>query len=305
VIAAQPHREATMLCLRTLGALDLRDDANRELRSLLVQPKRFALLAYLTIAGRGAFVRRDVLRALFWPELDWHHARRALNQAVHVLRGAVGHDVVLTRGGEDIRVDDARLWCDAIALQQRLAAGDLAGALTLYRGNLLQGLFVTGLREFERWLEETRACLRSRATAAALRLSEAAEWQGDGATAMLWARWGVALAPTEESAARHLVAVLGRLGDRAAAVRAYADFAELIAREYDLDPSAETRALVDAIRRNAPLPAPRRSSAAMTDVGAPMPSTRVPSTRASAAREPSGDEPPRADFIAVLDSPLA
>jgi hypothetical protein len=37
--------EVTMLCLRALGALDLRDDASREVRSLLARPKWFASLA--------------------------------------------------------------------------------------------------------------------------------------------------------------------------------------------------------------------------------------------------------------------
>ena len=48
---------------------------------------------------------------------------------------------------------------------------------------------------------------------------------------------------------------LNKLGDRAAAIRAYEAFARTLAREYELEPSAETQALAGAIRREEP-PAP-------------------------------------------------
>ena len=71
-----------MIELRTLGRLDLRDSKGREVRSILSPTKRFALLAYLAVAVPRGFHRRDILLALFWPELDQEHARRALRQAL-------------------------------------------------------------------------------------------------------------------------------------------------------------------------------------------------------------------------------
>ena len=70
-----------MIELRTLGTLDLRDGAMGEIRRVLAQPKRLALLVYLALAP--AAPRRDSLLALFWPELDQGRARLALRQAVH------------------------------------------------------------------------------------------------------------------------------------------------------------------------------------------------------------------------------
>ena len=58
----------------------------------------------------------------------------------------------------------------------------------------------------------------------------------------------LALAPTDETALRRLILLLERLGDRAAAVRAYEDFAWKLQGEYELEPSAETQALVERIR---------------------------------------------------------
>ena len=59
---------------RTLGTLDLRRTDGPELHSLLAQPKRIALLAYLCVASPRGFHRRDTLLGLFWPDADQTHA---------------------------------------------------------------------------------------------------------------------------------------------------------------------------------------------------------------------------------------
>ena len=118
-----------MAHLRTLGAVDLRDADGRELRAVLAQPKRFALLAYLAAAAPAGFHRRDALLALFWPELDAAHARDALNTALAFLRRSLGSGVVVSRGAEEVAVDPGALWCDAAAFLRAIAAGRCAVAL--------------------------------------------------------------------------------------------------------------------------------------------------------------------------------
>ena len=61
-----------------------------ELRSVLAQPKRLALLGYLAAATPPGPQRPDTLLGLFWPELDDEHARNALSKAVHFLRRVSG-----------------------------------------------------------------------------------------------------------------------------------------------------------------------------------------------------------------------
>src|SRR2546426_1437274 len=89
-----------MIEFRLLGTLHLIDAAGREVKSLLTRPRRLALLAYLAAATPRGLHRRDSLLALFWPELDQEHARAALRQALHVVRDALGADVIVTRGDE-------------------------------------------------------------------------------------------------------------------------------------------------------------------------------------------------------------
>src|SRR5436309_14321689 len=86
--------------LRLFGGLDLRRSDGRELESILTQPKRVALLAFLAAATPHRLHRRDTLLGLFWPELDQDHARAALRQALHGLRQSLGADVLTSRGDE-------------------------------------------------------------------------------------------------------------------------------------------------------------------------------------------------------------
>src|SRR5690349_21642507 len=70
-----PYDCSPMVRLQLLGALGLTGDDGRDVRGLLAQPKRFALLCYLALAEPRAFQRRDGLVALFWPEADGETAR--------------------------------------------------------------------------------------------------------------------------------------------------------------------------------------------------------------------------------------
>src|SRR5437763_10150127 len=149
-----------MIELRMLGRLSLTDSDGREVRGLLAQPRRLALLAYLAASTPRRFHRRDSLLALFWPELDQEHARAALRQALHVLRVALGSDVVVTRGDEEIGLDFGRLRCDVVAFDDAVAARQLSAALDCYTGGLLAGFFIFGAGDFERWLDRERARLR-------------------------------------------------------------------------------------------------------------------------------------------------
>src|SRR3989442_4008064 len=146
--------EVPVVEFRILGALNLLGAGGRELTSVLAQPKRVALLAYLAAATPRRPHRRDSLVALFWPELDQEHARAALRQALHGLRHALGDGVLVTRGDEDIGLDEAQIRCDVIEFERAADAGRLADALELYRGDLLGGLFIRSAPEFEQWLED-------------------------------------------------------------------------------------------------------------------------------------------------------
>ncbi|MEP6692217.1 MAG: bacterial transcriptional activator domain-containing protein, partial [Gemmatimonadaceae bacterium] len=248
--------------LHVLGTLDLRDDAGREIAPVLAQPKRLAVLAYLAAAEPFGFHRRDTLLALFWPELDDEQSRRGLRQALHFLRKHLGADAIVSRGDEELAVDDAELSCDARDLVRRADAGDAEGALALYQGDLLPGFHVAdGAPELDEWLERTRARLHRRATDSAAALAQLASDSNHLVDAARWARRGLELDSESETAARCLIAALEHAGDRAGALRTYAEFEQRLGEQYGGSPSRETRALVATIRARhdtpAELPSPR------------------------------------------------
>src|SRR6059036_879927 len=255
-----------MVEFRLLGTLSLTTADGREVGSLLSQPRRLALLAYLAAATPRGLHRRDTLLALFWPELDQDHARAALRQSLHVLRSALGADTVVSRGDEEIGLDFERIWCDVAAFARAIDGGEPGQALDLYRGNLLEGFFISDAPEFERWLEFERAKLAGVAARTARTLAQSCEKRGDLSTAVHWARRAIELAANDEGLLRQLIAVLDRTGDRAGALQAYEEFAQHLAEEYEAEPAAETKALLAAVRARetaAPVtlttPAPRAS----------------------------------------------
>ncbi len=197
-----------MIKLGMLGTLSLSDADGREVRSVLRQPRRLALLAYLAAATPRGFHRRDSLLALFWPELDQEHARAALRQALHVVRDGLGADVILTRGDEEVGLDFERIWCDVVAFDRAVAAGQLHEAMEHYRGDLLDGFFIAGTGGFERWLETERGRLRGAGARSAGALVEQCEAAGDFAAAANWARRATALDPHDEERRRRLIMLL-------------------------------------------------------------------------------------------------
>jgi DNA-binding SARP family transcriptional activator/tetratricopeptide (TPR) repeat protein len=237
-----------MIELRTLGVLDLRDGNGNEIRSVLQQPKRLALLAYLALASPRRHHRRESLLAMFWPELDEEHARAALRRSLYYLRTGLGREVIAARGEDELTVSAEGLWCDATAFSEAIKASELAPALELYRGDLLEGFHLSGAPAFEDWLDRERSRLRDRAAAAAWELAEVGEKAGEGGKAGSWARRGFELTPDDEDTLRRLLQLLDRTGDRAGALRVYEEFSRRLTLEYDLEPAAETRALVEAIR---------------------------------------------------------
>ena len=198
-----------MISLQTLGAVDLRIDG-KEVSTVLAQPKRLALLAYLATARPRGFVSRDTLLALFWPESDAERGRNSLRQALHHLRRSLGETAIVGRGDHEVAIDPAGVRCDAAEFDAAIEGKRWEDALGLYRGEFLPGLFVQDAAEAERWIDDERSRRRRDAVGAARQLTEQSERAGDLAAAERWARLAAALDPDDEGAAHRLATVLAR-----------------------------------------------------------------------------------------------
>ncbi len=240
--------KAGMIEFRALGSAELKAPDGNELLSVLARPKLLAILSYLAADGRRGFVRRDTLIGLFWPDVEQERARNSLRQSLHHLRRSLGEDVLVGRGDDEVRLARERFWCDVTAFEDALAAGRGEQALQLYRGELLEGLFVTDAPDFQDWLDGRRAELRGRAAAAAWARAEEAESAGASTAAGNWARRALELAPLDEDLVRRAIALLDRQGDRSGAVQAYEAFARRLHTELELQPAPETQSLIETVR---------------------------------------------------------
>jgi len=237
-----------MIQLRVLGTLDLKGTNGHPVHSILAQPKRLALLAYLALhTDHGA--RRDSVVALFWPDLDTAHARGALRQSLSFLRRELGDGVLNGQSDEAIAFEPKAVWCDVVAFEQACKSGQAVQALQLYRGGFLEGCFVSGgSAELEAWIGAERTRLERLAVQAAADVVEDAEREGDLPTAVHAARQAIALDPDDEKGLARLIALLDRSGDRAGALSTFETFRRRLEKEYDATPSPETAARIQAIR---------------------------------------------------------
>ncbi|MEP6494249.1 MAG: BTAD domain-containing putative transcriptional regulator [bacterium] len=237
-----------MIEVSLLGSLALRRDDGREFSALPSQPKRFALLAFLAVAG-GEYRRRDSIIALFWPELDQFAARRALRNTLYHLREALGDGVIVTRGDEEVAIDPQMLTSDVAAFRAAFAAGRYENVVDCYRGELLAGLHFSDAGEaFESWLAGERAQLVDLLLRALRALVDREKGAQDFGRAAYWAQRAGALAPSDEGWLRETMTLLDASNDRGGALRQYDAFARRLDAEFQARPTVETEALARRIR---------------------------------------------------------
>ena len=249
------------VALRTLGPVEITVNGGAAPAELLWR-KNLALLVYLARSpqrGRS----RDHLIGLLWGDKPEAAARHSLNEALRVLRHALGEDGIDTAQGR-VQVAPDRLTLDTDRFDALAQAADWPAAAALVSGEFMEGFAVPDASDLESWLTSERDTWRRRGSAALLHWADAALARGDAAAAAVTAARAMALAPTTDNVIRLLVRALALTGDRAAALEQYESFRERLAATVGIEPEPETRALIERVRRE-PL---RPESAAAPRVGA-------------------------------------
>lgn len=257
-----------MIRFRVLGSVELTGPGGEEITSVLSQPKRTALLAFLAAATPRGFHRRDKIVGMFWPKSDHERARASLRRSVHFLRRSLGEETIVGRGDEELSLAESLVWSDVETFEGALEGGDPETALELYRGDLLDGFFLSGCPEFEKWLDGERERLRERAAGAAWTVAHRLISRGRLTDAERTGQRALDLVPTDEDEVQRFILALAGAGDRAAAVRFYEKFAAVLKEQLDLEPSAASKSVAEAIRidgvsvgaRREPAESPREPS---------------------------------------------
>lgn len=285
-----------MLRLLTFGGLAIvRRDGSPPPRP---RPQRLAILAVLAAAGdRG--VSRERMSGLFWPDADPDRARHSLRQALYALRQELPCEV--TRSGSFLSLDPAVLTTDVGDFRAALAAHDHARAAMLASGPFLQGFFVAGHPDFDRWVEEERTSLTAAAARVMLQLAKEAQAASDADAAVDWWHRLTVLDPLSGRFALGFLKALAARGDRVGALAFARAHESIVRRELEADPDPEILRL-EAQLRAMPSPAVVRGKPA-APAGAEAAEERTPPVAgtattddrpASDSTEQVGAEPTRA-----------
>ena len=249
--------------LRTFGGLSIQDDG-ASLTGAATQRKTLALLALLATADNHG-TSRDKLIACLWPESDTEHGRNLLKQACFGLRRDL-HEPELFLGTTELRLNPAAIASDGHAFQEAVERGDLAGAVALYRGPFLDGFYLTGADDFERWVETERARIARVVCEAHEQLANHAAARGDHRAAEKWWRRLTQIDPLSSRAALGLMMALVAAGEPAAAIQHARAHEAHVEQELGAPPDAAILTLVKQLCEEAegassplaPASAPRR-----------------------------------------------
>jgi DNA-binding SARP family transcriptional activator len=244
--ATVPFAVPPALHLTLLGSMRACDARGNEVLPRVRKTR--AILAILALAAPEPVLRSHLIE-LLWSRRELKQAHGSLRQAVRELQIALGPAAAL------LRAERTHLALSSTGL--RVDARQLASAgpahpepLALWQGTLLPDL--VGLDPaFDRWLAGQSERLRQQARAAAEAIL--LEARGLGAIRAAAERL-LAIDPAHEDAWRALIRIHTERGDKAAAMAAFEGCRSALFEHYQVAPSAETTALVSALRAAPALP---------------------------------------------------
>src|SRR5437763_6439533 len=257
-----------LLRLAVLGPPEVSHDGRRLSFALR---KAQALLLYLAV--EGGLHPRSKLAALLWPDSEPQDARRALRNALALLRRLLAdRDASAPAPSHLLAEQDllglnpqAPLSLDLEVVQQAYQqaqrhstvpseeqrtslVAQVQHALSLVRGPFLDGFWLREETGFDQWVQQHHHHWQMRLQLLFDQLSSWQEASGELEPARVTLTRWLALEPLSEEASRRLMRVHLALGDASAALQVYATCRARLAEELRVKPSAETVALAEHIR---------------------------------------------------------
>src|SRR2546423_1311670 len=257
-----------LLRLAVLGTPEVFHD---ETRLSFALRKAQALLLYLAV--EKGLHPRSKLAALLWPDSEPADARRALRNALTLLRSTLpdsssaAHSHLLSprellglspQASLELDLDVVQqAWQQALGLsavppeeQRTSLVVQFQHALSLVRGPFLEGFWLREDTGFDAWHEQLHELWQVRLQLLFERLSAWQESGGELEPAKdTLTRW-LALDPLSEEASGRLMRLHLAQGDASPAGRVYATRRARLAEELRVKPSAETLALAEQIRES-------------------------------------------------------
>ncbi len=282
------------LYLALLGTPEVRHDS--QLLTFRTR-KALALLMYLVV--KGGTHSREKLTALFWPESDEEQSRATLRSTLVYVRNALGelskpaishllidHDTIGFNFASDFDLDLNTMqaaWklarTSPVSPEEQALNEEgvhhnvvtrLQHAVNIYRGDFLEGFYVSDAPDFEDWVSKEREYWHRRMDAIFHRLSQAQFERGEIANAIeTTTRW-VAHDPLNEAAYRRLMRLHLAAGDRYSALETYETCRALLEQDLQTEPAPETEALAERIRAKT-VPSSKQSRGSVKPILAEVP----------------------------------
>lgn len=250
-----PDPMSQLLALKCLGGLIIEIDGRPVTR--LVSQKAEVLLVYLACHPRPH--SRELLATMLWDDRTQKQALSNLRTLLTSLRRHLKPYLSITRQTVSIN-KEADTWVDAVSFEQSvglLPDGEnaketialLEEALTLYRGDFLEGVFIDESRAVEMWMAQTRERLQRQALDVRRRLATHYLHRRQYRAALPHALRLVQADPLDEQGHRLLMRLLARDGQTGAAMAQFERCREILAEELNLAPDPQTVKLRDQIER--------------------------------------------------------
>jgi TolB-like protein/DNA-binding SARP family transcriptional activator len=241
------------ITLRVLGGLWAERDG-AAVTGRAAQKRRLAILALLS-AAPGRCLSRDKLVGYLWTDHTADQARHLLTVALYEIRRALGEDLIASRG-DDVVLSAEAVRSDAEDFRDSVQNGDWTGAVSLYAGPFMDGVYVDDAPGFERWVDAERERHARMHREALEALASACAARGDARAAVdAWNRLAV-LEPHSGRVALGYMRALEAAGDRAAAIQHARVHQAMVREEFGAEPDAEVLALAERLR-SAPAQLPR------------------------------------------------
>lgn len=241
-----------MISCRTLGPIELSVDGDPAPAELLWR-KHLALLIYLARSPRRGR-SREHLMGLLWGDRTDVAARHSLSEALRVIRRHAGEGSVEVTVGQ-VRLAPGVVELDVDRLEELAAGGEWEAASELVSGEFLEGFALADASEFEDWLATERELWMRRGLEVLVSCAEANVQVGKVEEAAGFAERALSLDPRSELALRSVLRCRSLAGDRAGALALFERFQSRLLEESGVEPTEETRVLMERVRRERPPPA--------------------------------------------------
>jgi DNA-binding SARP family transcriptional activator len=237
------HSPRKTIQLTTFGSLAIGEGADASRRSR----RALALLA-LTAAGGPNGAERAGIVALLWPDSDAERAANSFRQILHGIRRDLGDGAIVYEGG-CLKLNPSVFSVDLWDFEHAVRTDDMEAVARIYCGPFLGTFNISGLLEFERWVEGQRERLRQVALVTLRRLAAQASAQGDYSDAVRRWRAVVDLDPLSSKSAVGLLRALSDAGDRTGALEFARVYETLVRTELETEPDQIVVDFVTLLRR--------------------------------------------------------